>query len=609
MTELSPHPPASEPSSFIYLEPTQARHCSAPQSIKMGSISESWTPRRYPVQKHPEFAPVHKEAEAYTFASKPPKLPVDICAAEDSKHLPPKGRTLVVCLDGTGDQFDHDNSNVVNFVATLKKDDPNQVVYYQSGIGTYDGHGLSGGFTAAMDMAIGSSLGVHVRDAYEFLMQNYHEDDRICLFGFSRGAYTARCLAGMLNKVGLLPAHNTAQVQFAYNFFKDDSEIGWMMSQGFKKTFCIEVSVYFIGLWDCVASVGFIPRRLPFTKTASNTISHFRHAMALDEHRAKFKICRWQRQDTDQEMSAPSRKLRNFRNKLRHTHRSEQAKDLAKDLELSETRKSSRKSSAASTAVSLRNGHLDRYQHLNPFEDEHAASDAEIDYEAEVRKDDEQRPPADVLEVWFAGAHADVGGGAVRNETRHVLARIPLRWMIRETFRCNTGILYKRDALAETGLDVPSLWPKVKPRQRPVVGPAPSIMELAKHKELPALTRRPHALKHFTAHGNLDYPTSAGDADLLPEQVEDYFDSMAPMNDQLVQARGWWLGEFWPVKIRVQNMRSDDWTKRLTMNLGRYRAVQDVEPMMHWTVKQRMEEMGYCVKNRCDRRAVWRVCV
>lgn len=408
----------------------------------MDHSGENGTFRRYPVQKHPGILTNgignHEAPEAYTFASKPPKLPTDICAAEDSKHLHPKGRTLVVCLDGTGDQFDHDNSNVVNFVATLKKDDPNQVVYYQSGIGTYDGHGLSGGFTAAMDMAVGSSLGVHVRDAYEFLMQNYHEDDRICLFGFSRGAYTARCLAGMLNKVGLLPAHNTAQVQFAYNFYKDDSEIGWKMSQGFKKTFCIEVSVYFLGLWDCVASVGFIPRRLPFTKTASNSISHFRHAMALDEHRAKFKICRWKRQDTAQEMSTPSRKLRGLRNKMRHTHRSEQARDL----ELSDTRRIfSRKSSAVSSGLTLNNNHMN-YPRLNPFEDEDEhAIDSQIDYEAEARESDDERPPADVLEVWFAGAHADVGGGAVRNETRHVLARIPLRWMIRETFRCNTGIL------------------------------------------------------------------------------------------------------------------------------------------------------------------------
>ena len=99
----------------------------------MGSVSENGTSRRYPTQRHPKSLPNgngnHHVAEAFTFASKPPKLPIDICAAEDSKHLHPKGRTLVVCLDGTGDQFDHDNSNVVNFVATLKKDDPNQVVY------------------------------------------------------------------------------------------------------------------------------------------------------------------------------------------------------------------------------------------------------------------------------------------------------------------------------------------------------------------------------------------------------------------------------------------------------------------------------------------------
>jgi len=581
----------------------------------MGSIKEDLTPRRrYPVQKPSECLSEYEASKAYTAASKPPKLPVDISALEDSQNPHAHGRTLVVCLDGTGDQFDHDNSNVVHLVAALKKDDPKQVVYYQSGIGTYGDSGLSGGFTAAMDMAVGSSLGLHVRDAYEFLMQNYNEGDRICIFGFSRGAYTARCLAGMLNKVGLLPAHNQAQVHFAYNFFKDDSEIGWKMSQGYKKTFCIDVNVYYLGLWDCVSSVGIIPRRLPFTKTSSNKISYYRHAMALDEHRAKFKICRWKRQDSTQETSKPSSKLRSIRNHLRRTHHSERAKDL----ELTQRRKTSRQQSSSSmasttTGVSLRNSSKSRdrsvSRHHNPFEDDDDAIDAEIDYEAEVRQEDNERPPADVLEVWFAGAHADIGGGAVRNETRHVLARIPLRWMIRETFRCNTGILYKRDALAETGLDVPSLWPKVQKRQRPSVGPSPAVLELSKHRELPALSRRPFALKHFTKHGNLDYPTSAGEADLLPEQIEDYFDAMAPMNDQLLQARGWWLGELWPVKIRVQCRTNDDWTKRLTMNLGRYRAVQDVEPVMHWTVKQRMEEMGYHVKNRCHRRAVWRICV
>lgn len=121
-------------------------------------------------------------------------------------------------------------------------------------------------------------------------MQNYHEGDKICLLGFSRGAYTVRCLAGMLHKVGLLPASNGAQINFAYDFYKDDSPNGWKMSAEFKRTFCTDVNVYFVGLWDCVASVGFFPRKLPFSKSPTNSIQYFRHAMALDEHRSKFKV-------------------------------------------------------------------------------------------------------------------------------------------------------------------------------------------------------------------------------------------------------------------------------------------------------------------------------
>jgi uncharacterized protein (DUF2235 family) len=97
--------------------------------------------------------------------------------------------------------------------------------------------------------------------------------------------------------VGLLPAYNTAQINFAYKFYKDDTPSGWKLSGEFKKTFSQDVSVYFMGIWDCVASVGLIPRQLPFSKSPSNATRYFRHAMALDERRAKFKICRWQRDD------------------------------------------------------------------------------------------------------------------------------------------------------------------------------------------------------------------------------------------------------------------------------------------------------------------------
>jgi hypothetical protein len=87
------------------------------------------------------------------------RLPPTIRALRNEQNSHP--RTLVICLDGTGDRFDNDNSNIVHFVSCLRKHDPkDQVTYYQSGIGTYDQGGVQNGFGAAMDMAVGSGLGM-----------------------------------------------------------------------------------------------------------------------------------------------------------------------------------------------------------------------------------------------------------------------------------------------------------------------------------------------------------------------------------------------------------------------------------------------------------------
>lgn len=167
----------------------------------MNIHARHWRPKSYPHQTGPEYFQDPFPTMA-TFNPEPriPQLPHTIRAVTDSNEEA-TGRTIIICLDGTGDKFDNDNSNVVNFVACLKKDDPSQVTYYQSGIGTYDGSGLKNGLSASLDMAVGSGLGVHIKDAYRFLMQNYKEGDRICLFGFSRGAYTVRCLAGRCNMI------------------------------------------------------------------------------------------------------------------------------------------------------------------------------------------------------------------------------------------------------------------------------------------------------------------------------------------------------------------------------------------------------------------------
>jgi uncharacterized protein (DUF2235 family) len=88
------------------------------------------------------------------------RLPRTVRAFKGSDSSTSHSRTLVICLDGTGDRYDNDNSNIVNFVCCLKKHvSADQVTYYQSGIGTYDQGGLTNGIKAAMDMAVGSGLG------------------------------------------------------------------------------------------------------------------------------------------------------------------------------------------------------------------------------------------------------------------------------------------------------------------------------------------------------------------------------------------------------------------------------------------------------------------
>lgn len=99
-----------------------------------------WSRLSYPVQSSPQDQPIHHVASPALERAATPKLPQTIRAVKDAKFQPQKGRIIVICLDGTGDKFDGDNSNIVHIVRYLKKDDPSQVTYYQSGIGTYDGN-------------------------------------------------------------------------------------------------------------------------------------------------------------------------------------------------------------------------------------------------------------------------------------------------------------------------------------------------------------------------------------------------------------------------------------------------------------------------------------
>lgn len=514
----------------------------------------------------------------------PIHLPKNIRAVTDAEvGVYEKSRTIVVCLDGTGDKFDDDNSNIVHIISALKKDDPRQLTYYQAGIGTYSSGGLSTGFEAAADMAVGSGLGVHVRDAYHFLMHSYKEGDKICIFGFSRGAYTARCLAGMIHKVGLLPPRNIQQILFAYEFYKDDTALGWRHSSDFKRTFSTDVNVHFLGCFDSVASVGIIPRQLPLSTTPTNKPRYFRHAMALDERRAKFKVCR------------------------------HQTKELG-DIEKGITHVTTVTKTTATQLMDMLPNHKSeqdvppKHKPLRRCETDNHPNLTDEEYRDLYGHDEHFE--TDVLEVWFAGCHADIGGGAVSNDTRHKLAQIPLRWMIRQAFECNTGIIFKTKVLAEYGLDVHTLWPKYKRLPVPSHGPPPSFLERY-DSDLPPRSVRRNKLVPVdrTENGEGFYRlASHTDEDWTPEQIEDFYDAMQPLNDQLVQAPSWWILELWPVQYRVP-VAPGGVSVRTGMNLGRWRGVDDAEPNLHWTVTHRMQHLGYKIQARTAAHTMWKTVV
>ncbi|CUA73229.1 putative protein YEL023C [Saccharomyces cerevisiae S288c] [Rhizoctonia solani] len=487
------------------------------------------------------------------------------------------GRSLVLCFDGTGDQYDQDNSNIVRFVQLLKKDDKTkQMVYYQTGIGTVGQQGQFGTkISQTLDTMVASGLGNHVRGGYEFLMQNYSDGDRISLFGFSRGAYTARALAGMLHKVGLLPAYNHEQVPFAYDMFKRDDEQGWKMSNGFKRAFCVDVKIDFVGVFDTVNSVGIIPRELPFVKS-NYVIRVFRHAVALDEHRAKFKANLWGRStEAEEKLGEDGKKKVYHREKTKGgvwSYVTNWGSDPDPDHKQKQNGKSAQHPQASS---SHHDGH---------------------DFTAVA----ERGHQTDVKEVWFAGAHCDVGGGSVPNDTPHSLARIPLRWMIRECFLNQTGILFHSAELDEIGLSPASLWPRVQV-PTPV---SDGYKRLVGNEALVESPTQSPAVSRSTTMVNrtgTDTTVGGGMSTLVPpEQIrlgseQDAQDALQPIYDQLSLAKWWWILEFLPMKQKYQR-HDKSWRTWFSINLGGPRVIHGQKRFttyVHRTVQYRMQQLGY----------------
>jgi hypothetical protein len=195
----------------------------------------------------------------------------------------------------------------------------------------------------------------------------------------------------------------------------------------------------------------------------------------------------------------------------------------------------------------------------------------------------------------------DVGGGSVKNDVKHSLARITLRWMVRECFKANTGILFQTEEIRAIGIDPASLWPEVLPRPEarsakgrelfsvPRKSFFSSLKSAIKEKATaPTKTRKsPGRIVH--PHGNLL-------TDGLTEEDLELEDALQTTHDQLLIKLAWWILEVIPLTYRYQHDESDLWLSSLRINLGRARRVPKWRKegcvKVHRSVKMRMEAEG-----------------
>jgi len=323
-------------------------------------------------------------------------------------------------------------------------------------------------------------------------------------------------------------------------------------------------------VFDTVCSVGLFGRKLPFT-TSNYSVRYFRHAVALDERRSKFKANLWNRPTEAEEQLG--------------TSQAERKRRIQK-------------------------------QKLMANERQFTMSKYDI--------------PTDILEVWFTGCHCDVGGGSVPNATPNSLARIPFRWMIRQCFLTDSGIMFDSDALVAAGINPAHLYPTVIPashisqetmrlskllpragsegsqgghdRDRTLV-PGSSTPGATLKGKGPKLTESPTTMavelepvaSPLVASPSSNEEPSFNLAVSPPlEASETLKDAVSEIFDQLSIKWVWWLLELLPMTHRYQK-KDKTWGHYLSFNLAQPRFIPKQKEgfHVHSSVKLRMELTGY----------------
>jgi uncharacterized protein (DUF2235 family) len=205
------------------------------------------------------------------------------------------GKRIIFCADGTWDEPGK-NTNVYKLYKALNTT-AEQVPYYDDGVGS-DGlliQKLTGG-------AFGAGLFQKIKDGYTKIAHAYEQGDEVFIFGFSRGAYTARSLAGMIAVCGLPTADFTDDVvDTAFNAYRNKDQRAALLAELNKTCDLYDAKLTMVGVWDTVGSLG-IPAIFGgvssllygfLDTTLHPDVLNAYHALAIDERRAEFPATLW----------------------------------------------------------------------------------------------------------------------------------------------------------------------------------------------------------------------------------------------------------------------------------------------------------------------------
>jgi uncharacterized protein (DUF2235 family) len=266
----------------------------------------------------------------------------------DAQAAKKPGKNIIICLDGTGNQFGSEVSNVVKLYRMLERTEGEQVAYYDPGVGTM-GDPTYKTWTARkinkiLGLAFGRGLTKNLIEAYTYLMEHYETGDKVFIFGFSRGAYTARALAGFIKNCGLFEKGSHNLLPYAMGLFlkqaperipkqapesdarrkaREEADeryrAHFKVLSGFRdsygrqfsvlddpkeprkktikpgdKPYNSQLRIHFLGLFDTVKSYGWVrnPVKLP-SESRNPSVLNVRHALAIDERRIFFRQMHW----------------------------------------------------------------------------------------------------------------------------------------------------------------------------------------------------------------------------------------------------------------------------------------------------------------------------